>query len=893
MLQGFLETRNLLRALIVCLLLMGSAVLAQEADQNEESPPPDPRQQNRTALLDADTDEARCAAAAAALIQAGDIDWIEAQALTAAMPLRASIALVKGLVLSARTGQPPELKEHCARVLNRFAADRASSVLLVDRLIAIHASKTADRETTLGLIDMLKRALDTRGVDILLVLVESADAAPEGEGAAVKAGALDALRTITRRDFSEDATAWKAYWNENRHLSRDQLLESGILKEMENAINEKDSRILELVKEVVALSQIKAFEYLQNPNLAVKRYAAGFLLDNAAGNPEITGRLNLVAEHIGQGESDKETLIKLLELLGKANGNASGAGVAVLIPFLCDRDAAVVIVAAGSLSALDKKKALKPENYPPIAEGAQSRLAGLKSPDATTDQLKSRLIGLLEECGQAGAVTDSALLKNFAAPGHSAAVRASAIQALGATGEPGALEYLENILKTDPDGGIRFEAANALKLLGKSGKIDQQRLIRILAGGLKDLQNNVRSVSVAGLGYFKCPEVIGILLGHLKEESDGRVCVNIIDILGDFRSLEGLNAVVGAFSLIKSRNLSGTILKDCRAATEGAVRKICAENKEHFFTAGESFYNNQCFALAAESFEQYLAGARSGNGEDVRIAQAKGKIALAYYHSGNLEKAIPLLEELESKKAPEPPRRLRAQLLAEGYLASDRPVDSARWFDIHIGLIPEAEAQNRLTAQAGAWRAHFRGKNFERALELATVLKDREAGNNEYLYRFAISLVRLNRIDEGEKEFRRLLNGRLGEAEKNLEWLVRYELAVILSARKAFAEAQTMIGSPQDPLPPALSDELRTRVTNRRQQVVEEIGKAQENAPPAKEDAATPVKNATPPEKTGTAGDKEPGIKKEPKTEGGEKADPSTNKEKTLSHAVERNQVHP
>jgi len=902
-------------------MFMGPAAFTQEADQNQETPPPNPLEQNRIAILSADTDEAQCAAATIALIQAGDIDWIKARALAKETPLRASVALVRGLLLCARTGQPPELKERCAGALNGFVADRASNALLVDRLISIHSAGPADRAVSLQTIDLLKRALDTRGVDTLLTLLDSADGP-------VKAGALDALRTITRRDLGPDGAAWKAYWNENRHRSRDQLLESGLIKELENAISEKDSRILDLVKEVVGLSPIKAFEYLQSRNLAVKRYAAGFLLDNAATNPEIAGRLHLVAEHLGKEETDKETLIKLLELLGKANGNAASTGVAErLISYLRDRDAAVVIAAAGSLSAHDKKKYLRPEDYPPIAEGARSRLAGLTSPDPATDQLKSRLIGLLEECGQAGATIDSALLKSFADPGHSTAVRASAIQALGATGEPDVLEYIETILKTDPDGGMRFEAANTLKLLGKSGKIDQQRLITAFAGGLKDLQNNVRSMCVAGLGTFKYPEVIGILLEHLKEESDGRVCVNIVDILGDFKNLEGLNAVVGAFSLIKSRKLNETILKDCRAATEGAVRKICAENKEHFFTAGESFYNSKCFALAAESYEEYLVGARPGNGEDVRIAQAKGKIALAYYHCPNLAKALPLLEELESKNVAEPSQRLRTQFLAEGYLAAGQPQDSAKWFDIHIGLIPEAETQNRLTAQSGAWRAHFRGGNFERALELATVLKDREAGNNEYLYRFAISLVRLNRIEEGEKEFRRLLNGRLGEAEKNLEWLVRNELAAILSARKAFAEAQTMIGLPQDPLPPELSDDLRTQVASRRKQVVEEIGKAKESTPPAKgagipakgagipakgagipakgagipakgagspaKDEAPPEKTGTPPEKTGTEGGDQPKTEKGSETEGGEKTDPSKDEEKDLSSPVQRNQVEP
>ncbi len=871
--QGLLRRRTLV-LIVVGILLAGSNLSAQEADPNKETPQPDPLEKNRSAVLGADTDAAGLVAATAALIAAGDIDWIAARALAGETSPRSSTALVRGLLLTARTGQPPELKDRCAVVLNGFLSDPAARALLVERLIELHSSGPSDREILLGIIDLLERALDTRGVDILLVHLESQDEV-------LKMKALSALRTITMRDFGSDGAAWKTYWNENKHLPRDRLLEGGILKELQNAIAEKDSRILTLVKEVLVLSPIKAFEYLQSRNLEVKRYAAGFLLDNAAkGN--IAERLNLVAEHLDKGESDKATLIKLLDLLGKANGEAAKGAAERLIPFLRDPDAAVVIVAAGSLSALDKKKALKTENYPPIAEGAQSRLSGLAPPDPATDQLKSQLIGLLEECGQAGAAIDAALLKSFAKEGHSGAVRASAIQALGATGEPGVLDFLENILKNDPDGGTRFEAANALKLLGKSGKIDQQRVIAILAAGLKDLQNNVRSVSVAGLGTFKCPEVIGILLEHLKKESDGRVCVNIIDILGDFKNIEGLNAVVRAFGLIKNRKLNGTIIKDCRAATEAAVRKICAENKEHFFTAGESFYAAQCYTLAAESYEEYLVAARPGNGDDAQISLTKGKIALAYYYSRDLEKALPLLEELESKKAAEPPQRQRAQFLAEGYLSTGKPKDSARWYEVYIGLIPEAETQKRLIAQGGAWVAHFGGGNFERALELATVLKDRDAANNEYLYRYAVSLVRLNRIDEGEKEFQRLLNGRLGEAEIDLEWLVRYELAAVLSARKAFSEARTMIGSPQDSLPEGLSGDLRSRVENRRKQLQEEI-EAQNTAAPPK-DAAEPE---TPPAETG----KDPGPGKEPKTEGGEDKGQSKDDKAALSDQAEPDQV--
>ena len=121
--------------------------------------------------------------------------------------------------------------------------------------------------------------------------------------------------------------------------------------------------------------------------------------------------------------------------------------------------------------------------------------------------------------------------------------------------DPEVLSYLTNILKTDPDGEIRFEAAVAVKLLGQSGGVDNGPLIAALTGGLKDLQANVRTVCVLGLGTFKNGETVGILLEHLKTEADVDVCRNCIFAFGEFKNAQGLQAVVQAYALVKNRSV--------------------------------------------------------------------------------------------------------------------------------------------------------------------------------------------------------------------------------------------------------------------------------------------------------------------------------------------------
>lgn len=830
-------THIVFRVLLLTLVLCAGAAPAAYPQEDQETPPAappaaeDPNSQNRARVLQADLDGAGRVTAIKELVLAGDLAWLKARILEENPEEQSFLSVFNGFLLLSRIAEEANVKERCRAVLTELLDDPETRPKFVQRLKAICLSSGNEPDLLKAAVDFLAVSRDLTAVDILIAVLESGDAE-------VKKSARTSLVLLTFKDCDLDAGKWKEWWGRHRHLSRDRLIEQSVLKDLQGKVSALSKENLELVQAVIALDPKRAFEFLGNDDVRIKRFAAGFLLENAL-HPEIANRLDMAVAHLDEGEYDKETRKMLLSLLGQVNVDADGVPQA-LIRHLQDQDVEIARISAESLKALIEKKLLKDEDYAAVTAAVQQRLAGLTAPETGHAAFKSELIGLLKECGDSGAAVDSALLRKYASAGQEPAVRLSAIQALGVAGEPEVLQYLKDTLDNDPDGAIRFEAANALQLLGKSDKLDKAPVIAALAGGLKDLQANVRSVCVDGLGIFKTQEVVDILLKHLESESDPKVCSDCIDTLGSFKNTVGLHAVVRAYAILKGRDLEPAAMEPCAEASRKALRKISEETPELYYTAGEKYFAANCFAMAAWSYGEFLKTARPANGEQDVIAGARGKLAQSLYLGGSIAEALPLLEEIEKQQGSEPSKRERHRLLAGGYLALGDFAKSAAWFDKYMALIPEAEAAALEQAQRDAWSAHFGCNAFDRALELASVLKTRDPGNNLYLYRFALSLTRANRIDEAEKEFRRLLNGRLGADEVTVEWSVRYELAGLLMTKKDFIGAKEMIGLPGDPLPEGASKDVLQRIGARRKRIQEELAKQPpvEKPAPAKPEPA-------------------------------------------------------
>jgi tetratricopeptide (TPR) repeat protein len=836
-------THRVFHVLLLAMVLCAGAVPAAHAQEDQEPPPAappaaeDPNSQNRARVLQADLDGANRVTAIKELVQAGDLAWLKTRILEENPEEQSFLSVFSGFLLLSRIAEKAEVKERCRGVLTELLEDPETRPKFVQRLKSICLSSDIEPDLLKAAVDFLAVSCDLSAVDILIAVLESGDAE-------VKKSARASLVLLTYQDFALDAAKWKEWWGRHRRLSRDRLIEESVLKNLQGKVSVLSKENLELVKAVIALDPKRAFEFLGKDDVRIKRFAAGFLLENAL-NPEIAKRLDMAVAHLDQGEYDKQTRTMLLSLLGQVTGDSDGVPQA-LIRHLQDQDPEIAGISAESLKALIEKKLLKDEDYIAVTEAVQRRLAGATAPETGQGGFKVELIGLLKECGLSGAAVDSALLRQYAAAGQEPAVRQSAIRALGVAGDPEVLQYLKKILDTDTDGAIRFEAANALQLLGKSGKVEQGPVIAALAGGLKDLQANVRSVCVHGLGIFKTQDVVDILLKHLESETDPKVCSDCIDTLGTYKNSVGLHAVVRAYAILKARDLEPDAMEPCAEASRKALRKISEETPELYYKAGEEYFAARCYAMAAWSYDEFLKTARPANGEQGVIAGARGKLAQSLYLGGSIAEALPLLEEIEKQQGPEPSRRERHRILAAGYLALGEFAKSAAWFDKYMALIPEAEAAALEQAQRDAWSAHFGAGAFDRALELASVLKVRDPGNNLYLYRFALSLTRAKRIGEAEKEFRRLLNGRLGADEVTVEWSVRYELAGLLMTKRDLAGAKEMIGLPGDPLPEGAARDILQRVGARRKRIQEELAKQ----PPAEKPA--PVE----PEPADEAGEK-------------------------------------
>ena len=798
------------------------AAFFQDVPKVQDPPPAHPIELNRAKVLNAETDDSGRATAIRELARASDAAWLKARIIEEKPEEISSLVVFRGILLLSRGGEDAGIRGTCLGLLQELLDDAATHAAMMIRFRTICLSG-GDKNLLAGAVSLLGSSRDLGSVEILLGIL--------GRGEAdLQALAALSLKKLTYENFGTDAAAWKAWWTKNSLLSRDMILEK-VLRRREDDIASLQEKNLGLVKGFVACNPKIAFDFIASGDVRIKRFVTRFMLENAS-NPEISGRLNLVVAHLGKGEQDRETLTCLLSLLGQAAAGTAGVA-STLISYLGSADEYAAI-AAESLNALHKKKVLKTEDYAAIAGAAQTRLQAMKEPGQAVT-LKKTLVNLLMECGSAGTAIDVALLQGFAGAEYGAPVRKSAIQALGVSRDPNVLGYLKNVLVTDSDGEVRFEAAFALKLLGASGKVEVAAVVAALAEGLGDLQGNVRSRCVIGLGTFRTEQVVGILLEHLKTEADGIVCKNCIDTLGNnFRNDAGLQAVVTAYSILKGRGLVNDLTSK---STCEAMIKICEEVPDRFLAGGDPFFNARCFSMAAWCAERFLEKGSYNNGNEEKGIRARAMQVRSHYHAGNLKRALPLLKTFEKNEIP---RRERLQFLAEGHLKIQDFKNAATSYDAYLSMIPEAEAVLRKQVQGAAWTAHFKAKQFAPAMALAEVLKNLEPANNLYLYNFAISLLKVNRPAEAEKEFQRLLSGRLGADEVGIEWQVRCELAGMLLARGSLAEAQKMIGTPDTPLPKNLGEGLLNRTVKRRVRIQEALEKAEADARAKKAAAETP-----------------------------------------------------
>jgi len=815
-----------LRLLWFALLLVLPAAAPAAAPQEGAKPQDDPApaqdknaeiEANRGKVLDPGLEEGSRGIAASELIQAGDMEWLNARLGDRNTPEHAVLAIVeafkskrnhsafKEILLLSRDEERPEIRKRCSSAVRSFLDDKETHTAVMKVLAVLGTSRGETPLLRKAAVWAMGISRDLGAVDTLLALMET-------EGPEFGAAANLALQTLTLRNFGRDAAAWKTWWAENRGLSRDRIIEEGRLAELEHQVSAIRGNYIALVKTVIDNDLASAFGFLDSDMEEVRRSAACALSAHAS-DPAVVSRSGEIVARLQKGETDSETLVLLIGIAGRGNDNSADTQQILLI-HLHSADPSVVEAAAGSL------RTLKGKDPAAVAQAVSSRLAELADRSGKPAAMTSALLDLLRDCGEKGAKADLSLVRKFSAAGQDPAVRKSAIPVLGLTGDAEALGDLSAIIESDPDAGTRFWAAYGLELLGRTGTAEnglKEKSVEALARGLEDSKANVRSGCVRGMGVLGTPEVIAILKQHLLKERDGKICTECIDVFGRFKNPEGLKAIALALAALRGREGLEEVFRLCENAARSALKKICRDRHDLWKMGGDELLRNECFLMAAWCFEEFFEKAKNGNGDDEEIARVKGLHARALFEGGEIERALPLLEELQKNGATEPSERDRLCMLAEGCRRIGRFEESARWYDLYLGVISKAETSVLVETYTGAWEVHFEAKKYKRALELVQWLMEQDPKDNTVLFRFALTQARADLVDGAEKEFDRLLDGRLGPGEHDLEWRVRCELAEILLLKKDSAKAVLVLEPTKDPLPDGLGNGLKKRVTDLRQ----------------------------------------------------------------------------
>ena len=839
--------KYLVRAILCLSLLFGAAPSAVAfhplSDEPAAEKPADPAQainDCKAKVLQPDLDETGRAVAATELIKAGEHAWLKVRLADAATPDASVLGIVSAyqvqgdltsleeiLILSRGVEKPPVSKK-CAETIQYFLDEPKVHPVIVQRLVAICSSGDTAPCLREASVEALGNSRDLTAVDTLLAVMEKRDNR-------FLPMAANALHRITLRDFGTDVAGWKSWWEKNRNRSRDRIIEEAALLLKEDYLRE--------VKISLQRDPVRSFDFIGHHMVEVRRLAAEALKAHS-GEPDVVAGLDKVLSHLKSGEKDARTVTPLLDVLGAINGSVPGVQ-ETLVSFLNDPETVVAAAAARSLTAL------KTKDCNGIVGVVQGRLATLKDPASGSSPLKLVLLDLLRSCGSLGAQIDSNLVRAFLDPAHDINVRRKAVSTLGEAGDPTVFENLKNLLVNDPSDVIRFEAAGALVPLGKMQKEGKpveplrQNCIEALKAGLGDVKANVRSECVISLGELEAPDLIAILKVHLQTETDAGICRLCLAGFKRFPGVEGIQAISESLAVLRGRGPAREVLDSYRETARKTLRDFCHEKSDLWFAAGEKLFVASDHVLAAWAFEEFIKRTKEGNGQDEKIALARGRRAQAMY-TFDLVGALPLLREILDKKSTEPSERELLRLLAEGYLQVRDFGNAAAMYDLYLARIPEAEEAVRVKACHGAWKAHFGARNWARAVELIAGLEQRDANNHDIAFDHARTLVLAGQAEPAEQKLRRLLDGRLEDGNQNLSWTVRCELTNVLVAKNDYAGALSVIQPAEAPDAQVVDEAVLKKVEALRDQVRKAVHEEKKTTQPVKTEPAAPEK---PPEK--------------------------------------------
>ena len=645
--------KNVLIHAIVAIIMLAAPfhVAARQADPAEKEKPvaekkPKPPEQEIPALLkkhrapfSADnTDAGALAISATELIKFGDQEWLCSKlvdgqlseagvlAVVTAFEVNDDIsALTQVLILSVADSRE-QVRERCEKALAAFLEKPKTRVPTIKKVLATCSGEGVSNELLLASISALGYARDLAAVDILIAFVKHTDAG-------VRARANKSLVSLTYQGFGEDAGAWKSWWDGNKHLSRDHIIEpvlkariAGLEKKMQELEAQQSALALQMIESVPQ----RAVDFLSWDDAGVRRRAAEVITENRS-EELVKGIMEQLISHLQNGENDEKTLLLLLDLVGSGTSEEKRAQ-EILLLYMRDDPRDVIKVRAA--------KSLQQHKTPEVCKAVGDLLGELKD-ERGRAELKLCLLDLLTMFDH---VNDCALITPFLGLKNDKGIRGKAVKALGACTSEKAVDLLLKAFIEDPESEVRFEVTGSLARIGKAGTPEnglKAKAVEALKRGLVDKESFVRETVIRELGTLAPPDGVAIIQEHLRVEKDAKVRLWCVKALGMIHQADGLAVISKALSTAREGEAAD---KEFVEEARRACSDICGDDINLWQQAVEIFSNDGHYVLAGSCSDSFLSRAQEKNGHNGAIERVKILKADSWYKiymgSGEIKKAV-------------------------------------------------------------------------------------------------------------------------------------------------------------------------------------------------------------------------------------------------------------
>lgn len=623
----------------------------EEKQENAEPQTDPPLAEHRARFENPEADEATLAISAGELIKGGDQEWLKARlregkitqpgilAIVSAFWINKDTRALREILLLSITNENEEVRKRSKKTLGFFMQDQSTRAKMVEKLLEILRAQDSSKELLLAALEALGQTGALKAVEALIPFTAR-------EEVELRNQAAESLKALTYQEFGANEDAWKAWWENNKHKSRDRIIEPvlkgeiGRLESESRILNEKN---LELALRLIQGNPEEAVTFLKDTDMRVRRRAAEEIAANGVQVKVKEVVLKGVIAHLEQGERDQETLKFLFKLIGREHKQPAAQG--VLLKYLREDERDLIkCEAARNLHGFKSDV---------VRQAAVAILQALKEEKGRIE-LKVQLLDLLYSVGSMGAMD---LLVHFK-DRNEKRIKEVAVKAMGASRAEKAIEILENVLAVEPDSDVRFEATGSLDRLRREICTPESgltaKMVSALKTGLRNREDRIRAHCITILGELAPPDGLAILEEHLKTEEVSGVrerCIWSLGRIGDPAGLDVILRALPAGENIKAQGTEGQIVE----CTHEAVKSICGDDLNRWMQAIESFFRGGQFFLAINFCKDYetKSKAKGKNGDDDQSLRVGSIRDEAWYHlflaEGSLDKALERARNLKQR----------------------------------------------------------------------------------------------------------------------------------------------------------------------------------------------------------------------------------------------------